>query len=122
MKKVELFEPALCCNTGVCGPGVDENLMTMTALFNTMQSAPELFAAERYNLNSTPDAFVNNQSVLALLQEKGNDILPVTLIDGEIKKMGGYPTLEEISEYTGTVFVMGDASGGCCGSSDSGCC
>ena len=24
MKKLELFEPAMCCSTGVCGPSVDE--------------------------------------------------------------------------------------------------
>jgi hypothetical protein len=34
MSKVEIFDPALCCSTGVCGPSVDPELVRVaTAIF-----------------------------------------------------------------------------------------
>ena len=26
MKKMQIFEPAMCCSTGLCGVGVDQSL------------------------------------------------------------------------------------------------
>ena len=37
MKKLELFEPAMCCSTGVCGPSVDEELLMVTSVFETFE-------------------------------------------------------------------------------------
>ena len=31
MTTIEVFEPALCCNTGVCGPELDQELVDFTA-------------------------------------------------------------------------------------------
>ena len=31
MPTIHVFEPALCCNTGVCGPDVDQALVDFTA-------------------------------------------------------------------------------------------
>jgi hypothetical protein len=31
MGKIEVFEPALCCATGVCGEDVDQSLVTFSA-------------------------------------------------------------------------------------------
>lgn len=118
MKKLELFEPALCCATGVCGPSVDEELLMVTSVFETLEGV-ESVEASRHNLNSDPDAFVNHATILKLLQEKGNDILPVTLVDGEIVKEGAYPNLQEFGEYAGVQFVMQSSNTkSCCGGSD----
>ena len=121
MKKLELFEPAMCCSTGVCGPSVDETLLMITSVFEALQGVFQI-EATRHNLTSDPDAFVNNETVLKVMQEKGNEILPVTVIDGAIVKMGAYPTIDELSNYTGLVFVNqnSEQKGGCCGGS--GCC
>ncbi|MBE6172194.1 MAG: arsenite efflux transporter metallochaperone ArsD [Enterococcus faecium] len=121
MKKLELFESAMCCSTGVCGPSVDETLLMITALFEALDGLSEI-EANRYNLTSNPDAFVNNEMILKQIKEKGNDILPITVVDGEIVKTGGYPTKEELTAYTGLVYVeqKSDTSGECC--KNSGCC
>lgn len=37
-----------------------------------------------------------NEKVLNLIQNQGNDILPITLIDGEILKTESYPTSEDL--------------------------
>lgn len=125
MKKLELFEPAMCCSTGVCGPSVDEELLMVTSVFETFEGLDSV-ETSRHNLTSDPDAFVNNQTILKLLQEKGNDILPVTLVDGEIVKEGAYPTLEEFGKFGDVHFVAQPAksSGGCCGGNggSEGCC
>lgn len=31
MLHIQIFEPALCCSTGVCGVDVDQTLVTFTA-------------------------------------------------------------------------------------------
>ena len=31
MKKMIIFQPAMCCSTGVCGPGVDPDLLRLSA-------------------------------------------------------------------------------------------
>lgn len=120
MNKLEVFEPAMCCSTGVCGPSVDENLLMITSVAQALNSV-EGYEAVRYNLSSDPQEFVNNEKVTTILQEELADALPITLVNGEVKKTGAYPTLDEISNYMGLQFVMaGESDGGCCGGS--GCC
>ena len=122
MNKLEIFEPALCCSTGVCGPSVNDDLMMITSIVNTLNTA-DGYEAVRYNLSGDPQAFVNNQNVTAVLQEKQDEALPITLVNGEVKKTGAYPTLEEISDYMDVQFVVAESSdAGSCGGPDSGCC
>lgn len=113
--KLELYEEALCCSTGVCGPSVDENLLRITGVFESLKNIKHV-AANRYNLSSNPADFTKNEAVLKELQEKGNGCLPITLVDDKIVKTGSYPTNEEIQEFTGLVFVSQESqSNSCCG-------
>lgn len=122
MNKLELFEPAMCCNTGVCGPSVNEDLLMMTSAIQALNTV-EGYEAIRYNLSSSPQEFVNNATVTTILQEELADALPITLVNGEVKKKGACPTLDEISTFMGIQFVMaGSADGSCCGGAGSDCC
>ena len=113
--KLELFEEALCCSTGVCGPSVDENLLRITGVFESLKKL-ENFEANRYNLSSNPADFTKNAEVLKELQEKGKDILPITLVNDKIVKTGSYPTNKEIEELTGVIFVTQESNkNSCCG-------
>lgn len=98
MKKLALYETALCCSTGVCGPSVDEDLLRITGVMKQVKEAEGVMMV-RYNLASNPNSFVRNQNVIDTMQNKGQDSLPITVLDGEIVKTGAYPTNEEISEY-----------------------
>jgi hypothetical protein len=99
MSKVEIFDPALCCPTGVCGPSVDPELTRVaTAIFLLEKKG---FDINRYNLGTEPARFVDNLEVNKILHEKGPDSLPVTLVDGKISKIGIYPTDEEFAEWFG---------------------
>jgi hypothetical protein len=99
MSKVEIFDPALCCPTGVCGPSVDPELTRVaTAIFLLEKKGYDI---KRYNLGTEPGIFVENKEVNKILYEKGPDSLPVTLVEGSIAKVGTYPTNEELAEWFG---------------------
>ncbi|WP_455920227.1 arsenite efflux transporter metallochaperone ArsD [Priestia megaterium] len=99
MKKVEIFDPAMCCSTGVCGPSVDPELTRVASAIFAMEKKG--FDITRYNLTSQPDKFVDQVEVNKILMDKGPDALPVVLVDGELEKIGSYPTNEEFAEWFG---------------------
>ena len=51
---------------------------------------------ERYNLAQQPNEFMSNSLVSDLLRKNGKKILPVTIVNGEVFKTGGYPSYEEM--------------------------
>ncbi|PTM26464.1 arsenical resistance operon transcriptional repressor ArsD [Lacticaseibacillus rhamnosus] len=120
MKKIELFEPAMCCSTGVCGPSVNQDLLMITSAFDALQGVKTI-EADRYNLSNNPDVFSERADILAAIKDDPDAVLPITVVDGKIVKTGDYPTIDELSDYTGLVFVPAKQSGGCCGGA-SGCC
>ncbi|MGO3202219.1 MAG: arsenic metallochaperone ArsD family protein, partial [Ruoffia tabacinasalis] len=57
MKKLAIYEPALCCSTGVCGPSVDEDLLRITGVMKQVKEEDDVMMI-RYNLASNPNSFV----------------------------------------------------------------
>ncbi len=94
-KQIELFETAMCCQTGVCGPSVDEQLITVREDLRWAESQGA--SVTRHNLTSDPDAFVANLKVTGLMQALGDTALPVLVIDGEIAAHGHYTTRDELT-------------------------
>jgi hypothetical protein len=97
MKTMKIFEPAMCCSTGVCGPSVDMDLLRITAVMNQLNKENQRI--ERLNLTDHPLAFVENAKVSQLLNEKDVEILPITLVNDEIILSGRYPSNEEIEKH-----------------------
>ncbi|MEQ8154391.1 MAG: arsenite efflux transporter metallochaperone ArsD [Clostridiaceae bacterium] len=93
MKKMIIFDPAMCCSTGVCGPGVNPELLRVSTILNNLKSNGVV--VERFNLTSNPQAFVENKTINELLNTDGVDVLPVIIVDGKVVKTKGYPTNEE---------------------------
>ena len=125
MKKMIIFEPAMCCSTGVCGPGVDPDLLRLSTVLNNINKRG--VAVERFNLTNNPQAFVDNKAINQLLNSYGIDILPITILDGKVIKTKAYPTNEEFcklldipEEYLKTKIQMKPKNndcgckGGCC--------
>ena len=96
-KKIEIFDPAMCCSTGICGPSVNENLLRVATLINSL--ANKGIIIKRFGLSSDPQAFVDNKIINYLLNEKGVEILPVTMVDGAVVKTTEYPSNEEFARY-----------------------
>ena len=134
MKKIEVYDPALCCSTGVCGTTVDVALVSFAADVEWVRQKGA--TVERFNLSQQPLAFANNPTVKLFLERSGPDSLPLVLLDGEIALAGRYPTRVELGRWIGGENAEGGngakvagsppmaaakAEGSCC-SPQKGCC
>ena len=99
MSKVEVFEPALCCATGVCGEDVDQQLVVFSADLDFVSSRGG--DVTRYNLASEPSSFAENETVRAFLQVAGSSGLPLTLVDGITAMTGRYPDRNQLATWAG---------------------
>ncbi len=130
MKKMYIYEPAMCCPTGLCGVSVDPELLRIsTVVSNLKNNGIEVI---RYNLTNNALEFMKNVEVNKLLNEQGMDVMPITIVDGEIVKKGAYPTNEELMtllnvprSYLGLEPIKGKIvkkENNHCGCSGKGCC
>ncbi|BCB04012.1 arsenite efflux transporter metallochaperone ArsD [Bacillus sp. KH172YL63] len=99
MKKIEIFDPAMCCSTGVCGPGVDPELTRIASAVYSLEQKG--YSISRYQLTTEPAAFAENPVVSEVLKKKGPDALPLILLDGEAVRSGSYPSNEELAGWFG---------------------
>lgn len=105
MSKLQVFDPAMCCSTGVCGPSVDPALPRFSADLEWLKSKG--LEVERYNLAQEVGAFTSNPVVKAALNSGGSKCLPLLLLDGTIVFEGAYPTREELARVTHVKFEPG---------------
>ena len=94
MKKMQIFETAMCCSTGLCGVGVDPELLRISTVLSSLKKNG--VEVQRFNLSGSPQEFVDNKVVNSFINEKGVEDLPITVLDGEIMLIGRYPTNEEL--------------------------
>jgi len=92
MKKIAIYDPAMCCNTGVCGPDVDPALPRVAGMLAQLRGHG--IQVDRYNLAQQPMAFVQNAAVRDLLDREGVEVLPLIFVDGELVLKGHYPDQE----------------------------
>jgi arsenite methyltransferase len=120
-RRVELYEPAMCCQTGVCGPSVDQQLIDVREDLHWAEAQGADVA--RHNLSSDPDAFVANPKVTGLMAAFGEGALPALVVDGDIAIHGRYPSREELADLltaTAEPVELPVSSGGCgCGPGES---
>ena len=119
MKTMEIFEPAMCCSTGLCGVSIDPELLRVATNLNNLKAHNVI--VNRYNLSSAPAAFVSNSAVNKELHEHGGDNLPLILVDGEIVIKKRYPTNEEFCALLEIPCEYLSSDSGCCGSNKKGC-
>lgn len=117
--KIEVFDPAMCCSTGVCGPGVDPDLARFAGDLEWL--ADQGVDVARHNLSSEPQAFVDNNHAKTALAERDDDALPLILADGRPMSFGAYPTRDALAKWAGitaspvTVGADSSSPGSCCG-------
>lgn len=124
--RIDVYEPAMCCSTGVCGTDPSETLIEFTA--NCAAAGTEGATIARHNLANDPQAFVSNPQVRGALDTAGSEALPIVQVDGQTVLTGVYPTRVQLLRMAGvaephTLPVTDVTSGqsGCCGGG-SGCC
>lgn len=123
--KIEIYDPAMCCSTGVCGPSVDPELVRIQESLRQIQKQAPDVKVERYALSSDPQAFVVNTAVAELLNNEGPKCLPLVFVDGKLISKGCYPGNEQIQttlKQTGLDVRLAERkkTSSCCGGP--GCC
>ncbi len=128
MKTLKIYDPAMCCSTGVCGPSVDEKLLKLAADVAFLKSRG--VNVERFNLGHQPEAFTASPLVLAEMGEEAEN-LPIFVLDGLIKAKASYPAREELASWFGIEALSQNAtqrtelkmaSAPCCEDESKGCC
>ena len=97
MKTIHIYDPPMCCSTGICGTDVDPDLVSFAAML--AQLGQHGIHIERYNLGKQPMAFAQNPAVKALLEKEGVEGLPLIFWDGEVRLKGRYPTKVERPDW-----------------------
>jgi AhpD family alkylhydroperoxidase len=105
---LQVFDPAMCCSTGVCGPDVDPKLVQFAADLDWLKS--ESVIVQRYNLSQNPSAFVENKLVNATLADKGEAALPLVVVNGKLAVTGRYPNRRELAALAGLAGVPAEPS------------
>jgi hypothetical protein len=133
--KVQIFDPEMCCTSGVCGPAPDPTLISVNGLVERLKA--EGADVSRYQLSRQPRAFAAAPAVYQLLLKHGTQALPAVMVDDVLVSAGAYPTYEQvharqpIAALAGTAAVAASSAGsdtdpaagsGGCGCGSSGCC
>ena len=120
MKTIEVFDPAMCCSTGVCGVDVDPLLAQFAADLKWI--ADQGVTVSRHNLGQDPAAFAANAAVVKEM-EAGMERLPVILLDGHVITTGLYPSRAQLAQKLGlnAIDIPVVAAKSCC-SPKTGCC
>lgn len=116
MTEIRIFDPAMCCSTGICGPSVDPKLTRFAADLAWLKS--QGISVERFNLAQQPAAFATDTAVVAALEAKGEASLPLVKVNGEVKSSGVYPSRDELALWAGlakgAVTESSEAEPECC--------
>lgn len=102
MPRIDVFDPPMCCSSGVCGPVVDPVLPRFAGDLAWLERNG--LAIARYNLAQEPAAFTTNAAVLEILKGSGAEALPVVLLDGAVMSRGRYPSREELASWAGVAY------------------
>lgn len=99
MTRIDVFDPPMCCSTGVCGPTMDPLLAAFAADVEWLTA--QGVTVTRHNLSQDPQPFVSNTHVLNLMQREGTNCLPIVLVNGEELGHGAYPRRDALARAAG---------------------
>lgn len=99
MNMIEIFDPALCCSTGVCGPSPDSELANFASSLERIKA--QGITVARHNLAQEPLAFAQNAEVKTILETETDSALPLVFIKGSLYFRGVYPTFEQLAKVLG---------------------
>jgi len=97
MTELTLYEEAMCCSTGVCGPDPDDELVEVSAALDQLEDAFDDLEVNRANMQHNIDQFLETQRIYDRVQEDGPSILPITVVDDEIVAEGEYLSYDELT-------------------------
>ena len=119
MPKLQVFDPAMCCASGACGPQVNPALPRLVADLEWLKGLG--VQVERFNPAQQPAAFRDNPSVREALNQEGVACLPLFRVDDVTVSKGLYPTRGQLAQWVGLTPPPATQASGC-GCSGGGCC
>lgn len=99
MLNLEIFDPPMCCATGICGNNIDPKLVSFASDLEWLKK--QGINVVRHGLSFEPEAFVKNDVVKNMLQQNGNDSLPMVVINNQIVSHSCYPNRKKLAEICG---------------------
>lgn len=100
MSTIVIYDKAMCCSTGVCGPDVDPVLPKFAADLDWLEAQGN--QVSRFNLAQNPEEYISNTLVKQMLDDHGIECLPLILVDGSIVSRTDYPSRENLAMWSGT--------------------
>ena len=97
MTLLQVFDPPMCCSSGVCGPSVDSRLPRFAADLDWVRS--QGVHVERYNLAHQPQAFVAQEDVKTAIRADQKHALPLVRVNGHIVSKGIYPSRQMLAAW-----------------------
>lgn len=99
MTRLQVYDPPMCCDTGVCGNSIDPKLVTFASDLEWLKK--QNITVIRHGLSFEPEEFIKNEVVKSTLQKEGNECLPLIMINNQIVSKGCYPCREELAKICG---------------------
>jgi hypothetical protein len=96
--QITIYEGAMCCSTGLCGPEPDKKLIEFNETLRKLQAEFKNLNVIRANLSFNANMFLENKEIFQLVKEKGPNILPITTINGKIAIKQKYPRYAEFKK------------------------
>lgn len=96
MTELTLYEEAMCCSTGVCGPDPDDELVEVSAALDQLEEEFDVDVS-RANMQHNIEQFLETQQIAELVEEHGPSILPITVVDDEIVAKEAYLSYDELA-------------------------
>ncbi len=100
MAVLRVFDPPMCCSSGLCGPRENPELARFAADLHWLKC--QGVRVERFNLAQQPAAFADDLVVEQMLTKVGVECLPLILVDGHVVSQGVYPSKETLAAFVGT--------------------
>jgi hypothetical protein len=126
LKTITVYDPPMCCATGVCGPTVDPKIVQFAGDLEWLKT--QGVSVKRYNLAQEPERFVENSDIKSILERSGDEELPAILAGADLVSSGCFPDRLALSEMAGLEVTGGDlkatasSESSCCGTTNSSCC
>ncbi len=97
---IEIFDPPMCCPTGLCGPNTDPALLDIyEAILRIKSEYDGRATVERYVLGQQPAKFIQQPEIIQRLKAHGVSVLPVTIVNGRVRKEHGYPSYADLKQW-----------------------
>lgn len=122
MTNLTVYDPPMCCSTGICGTDIDQRLVDFAADLDWLKSIG--VEVRRINLSQEPSEFAENDQVKDVLDKSGVEGLPVIFFNDKMLSAGKYPNRKYLAEFAGVNVgeIAGDTAGNASKSEDTGCC